>query len=101
MKVFFTSTCAKIGRVFWSWGFLKFILWTVTLIILFYVEEDCRPLEPLAQPRHGHLRALMPANRAGCLRMGLEPFLEVVRDGYKTPLPGLGLVRGHRDKAPV
>jgi hypothetical protein len=42
MKVFLTSTCAKIGRIFWSWGFLKFVLWSVTLIILFYVEEDWR-----------------------------------------------------------
>jgi hypothetical protein len=38
MKRFF----AKIGRFFWSWGFLKFILVSVTLIILFYVEEDWR-----------------------------------------------------------
>jgi len=42
MKAVFTRVCAKIGRFFWSWGFLKFILWTVTLIILFYVEEDWR-----------------------------------------------------------
>jgi hypothetical protein len=32
----------KIGRFFRSRGFLKFVLWTVTLIILFYVEEDWR-----------------------------------------------------------
>src|SRR5258708_8156653 len=38
MKNFFT----KIGRFFWSWGFLKFVLWTITLIIFFYVEEDWR-----------------------------------------------------------
>jgi hypothetical protein len=38
MKRFF----AKIGRFFWSWGFLKFILWMVTLVIFFYVEEDWR-----------------------------------------------------------
>jgi hypothetical protein len=38
MKLFFT----KVVRFFWSWGFLKFILWTVTLIIFFYVEEDWR-----------------------------------------------------------
>ena len=38
MKGFF----AKVGPFFWSWGFLKFILWAVTLIILFYVEEDWR-----------------------------------------------------------
>jgi hypothetical protein len=42
VKRFFTRACAKIGRFFWSWGFLKFILWAVTLIILFYVEEDWR-----------------------------------------------------------
>ncbi|MCE0522189.1 MAG: hypothetical protein LV480_04690 [Methylacidiphilales bacterium] len=38
MKRFF----AKAGRFFWSWGFLKFVLWTVTLIVLLYVEEDWR-----------------------------------------------------------
>jgi len=38
MKRFF----AKVGRFFWSWGCLKFVLWTVTLIVLFYVEEDWR-----------------------------------------------------------
>jgi hypothetical protein len=32
----------KIGRFFWSKGFLKFVLWTITLIILFYAEEDWR-----------------------------------------------------------
>ena len=58
------------------------------------------PLEPLAQPRHRHLRALVQTNRTGSLRMGLKPFLEVVREGHKPPLPGLGLVCGHRDKAP-
>jgi hypothetical protein len=38
MKRFF----GKVGRFFWSWGFLKFVLWTVTLVVLFYVEEDWR-----------------------------------------------------------
>lgn len=33
---------AKVCRFFWSWGFLKFVLWAVTLIALFYVEEDWR-----------------------------------------------------------
>ena len=42
MKRFATRSCAKISRFFWSRGFLKFILWTITLIILFYVEEDWR-----------------------------------------------------------
>jgi len=32
----------KIARFFWSWGFGKFVLWTVTLVILLYVEEDWR-----------------------------------------------------------
>jgi hypothetical protein len=31
-----------LGRLFWSWGFLKFVLWAITLIILFYAEEDWR-----------------------------------------------------------
>jgi hypothetical protein len=38
MKRFLT----KIARFFWSWGFLKFILGIIALIILFYVEEDWR-----------------------------------------------------------
>jgi len=38
MKRFF----AKLGRFFWSWGFLKFVLCAIALIILFYVEEDWR-----------------------------------------------------------
>ena len=36
------SFLIKLGRFFWSWGFLKFILGAVILIILFYVEEDWR-----------------------------------------------------------
>ncbi len=38
MKRFFT----RIFRFFWAWGFLKFMLFTITLIILLYVEEDWR-----------------------------------------------------------
>jgi hypothetical protein len=38
MKRFF----AMLGRFFWSWGFLKFILSMIALIIFFYVEEDWR-----------------------------------------------------------
>ncbi len=38
MKRFF----ARVGRFFWSWGFLKFVLIAITLIILLYVEEDWR-----------------------------------------------------------
>jgi hypothetical protein len=38
MKRFF----ARIGRFFWSGGFLKFVLWTATIIVLFYAEEDWR-----------------------------------------------------------
>jgi hypothetical protein len=38
MKRVFT----KIRRCIWSWGFVKFVLAIVTLIILFYVEEDWR-----------------------------------------------------------
>jgi hypothetical protein len=33
---------AKVGRFFGSWGFLKLVLWTLTLVILFYAEEDWR-----------------------------------------------------------
>jgi len=32
----------KIARFFWSWGFLKFVLWMITLVVLLYVEEDWR-----------------------------------------------------------
>lgn len=42
MKRFFTRTCTKIGRFFWSWDFLKFVLWAITLLIFLYVEEDWR-----------------------------------------------------------
>jgi hypothetical protein len=38
MRRFFS----KVGRFFWSWGFLKFLLWTITIIILLSVEEDWR-----------------------------------------------------------
>jgi hypothetical protein len=38
MKRFF----GKVGRFFWSWRFLKFVLIAITLIILLYVEEDWR-----------------------------------------------------------
>jgi hypothetical protein len=32
----------RIGGFFWSWGFLKVVLWVITLIVLFYAEEDWR-----------------------------------------------------------
>ena len=32
----------RLGRFFWSWGFLKFVLGVVALVILVYVEEDWR-----------------------------------------------------------
>ena len=38
MKRFFS----KIGRFFWSWGFLKFVLVVIALIVLLYIEEDWR-----------------------------------------------------------
>jgi len=38
MKRFFV----KIGRFFWSWGFLKFVLGCIAFVILVYVEEDWR-----------------------------------------------------------
>src|SRR5476651_1182254 len=38
MKRFFI----KIGCFFWSWGFLKFVLAVIALVILLYVEEDWR-----------------------------------------------------------
>ncbi len=41
----------KIGRFFWSWGFLKFVLWSVTLIALLYVEEDWRGARMWAQTK--------------------------------------------------
>src|SRR5271156_4461534 len=42
MKRFITRACVKIFRFFWSWGFLKFVLIAITLIIFLYVEEDWR-----------------------------------------------------------
>jgi hypothetical protein len=42
VKTFILRACVKIGRFFWSWGFLKFILWTITLTVLLYAEEDWR-----------------------------------------------------------
>jgi len=38
MKRFFV----KIGRFFWSWGFLKFVLGCIAFVVLVYVEEDWR-----------------------------------------------------------
>jgi len=38
MKRFFVG----IGRFFWSYGFLKFILAVVVVVIFFYIEEDWR-----------------------------------------------------------
>jgi hypothetical protein len=38
MKRFFS----RILRFFWSWGFLKFVLFSMTLVVLLYVEEDWR-----------------------------------------------------------
>jgi hypothetical protein len=38
MKRFFL----RIFSFFWSWGFLKFVLISITLVILLYVEEDWR-----------------------------------------------------------
>jgi hypothetical protein len=38
MKRFFV----RLGRFFWSWGFLKFVLGLIVLVNLFYVEEDWR-----------------------------------------------------------
>src|SRR5271156_373028 len=42
MKRFITRACVKIFRFFWSWGFLKFVLIAITLVIFLYVEEDWR-----------------------------------------------------------
>ena len=42
MKRFFASAGAKIGRFFWSWGFLNFVLAIIIFVILFYAEEDWR-----------------------------------------------------------
>jgi hypothetical protein len=38
MKRFFWH----IAHFFWSWHFLKIVLWTATIIVLFYAEEDWR-----------------------------------------------------------
>lgn len=44
MKRFFL----RLGRFFCSWGFLKFVLGVVALVILFYAEEDWRGARALA-----------------------------------------------------
>jgi hypothetical protein len=49
MKRFF----ARLGRFFWSWRFLKFILWMVTLTILLEVEENWRGARAWAEIRAG------------------------------------------------
>lgn len=33
---------SKVGHFFWSWTFLKMVLWLATLVVFFYVEEDWR-----------------------------------------------------------
>ncbi len=47
MKRFFS----RIGRFFWSWGFLKFVLWAATIIVFLYVEEDWRGARMWAQTK--------------------------------------------------
>ena len=42
MKNWLRRIASKTGRFFWSWGFLKFLLFALTLIILLYAEEDWR-----------------------------------------------------------
>lgn len=42
MKTFFVRSLRRIGRFFWSWGFVKFVLFAVTLVVLLYAEEDWR-----------------------------------------------------------
>ncbi len=42
MISFLKRAASKIGRFFWSWGFLKFVLLAFTLCIFLYVEEDWR-----------------------------------------------------------
>jgi len=42
MKAYFMRALRGIGRFFWSWGFLKFVLFAVTLVVLLYAEEDWR-----------------------------------------------------------
>jgi hypothetical protein len=47
MKRFFTN----IGRFFWSWGFLKFVLGMMALIVLLYLEEDWRGARAWAETK--------------------------------------------------
>jgi hypothetical protein len=42
MKRFLVRAGAIIGRFFWSWGFLKFVIGFVMLMVLLYAEEDWR-----------------------------------------------------------
>ena len=47
MKRFF----GKLGYFFWWRGFLKFVLWTATLVIFLYVEEDWRGAHTWAETK--------------------------------------------------
>ena len=49
MKHFF----AKVTRFLWSWGFLKFLLWVITLIVFLYIEEDWRGARAWAATKAG------------------------------------------------
>ena len=42
MRDFCARTLRRIARFFWSWGFLKFVLFAATLVVLLYAEEDWR-----------------------------------------------------------
>jgi hypothetical protein len=42
MKKCVARAATRIARFFGSWRFLKIVAWTITLIVLFYAEEDWR-----------------------------------------------------------
>jgi hypothetical protein len=90
MKRFF----GKIGRFFGSRGFLKFVLWTVTLVVLFYAEEDWRGAHAWAATKakweargvNLDLAKLTPPSVPESQNLGAIPLFQLTRvDGYGGP----------------
>ena len=93
---------ARVGRFFWSRVFLKVVLWTITLIVLFYVEEDWRGARAWAATkakweaqgetfdimRHAPKPVPDAENLAALslFKMELDPDPDPQRHGYLAPL---------------
>ncbi len=83
MKRFFS----RLFRFFWSWGFLKFLLVVLTLIVLLYVEEDWRGARAWAATKakweaRGEmfdLRAFIPPPVPESENLAVLPLFEITR----------------------